>query len=356
MYPTQAAATRCPFAPFTGCLPRSDILRTGQPPNRAGNETASRPSNPLGGCGMRIVALAVVIAASWPSAAQCATIYIASPSSGNTTAAESDALTSSIRSATNVANLYGFAAIQLKAGFDPSRPLDLCMQAIDIARPQAKQQGISTPTPSPTTSPSMPKQTALQDVAPADVQSDAALQPGDLIIVLSLTRADQSVNQYTGIYRNDVLLNVTQLNCPKPKSTQQRGPFATPQGGVISQAWVAGTSGASADNYVANPLAGLNSIAGLLTSPWINRYRLWLGVPSTFLDSFKHEKKSLDGTIYCATTQAMLDMMFQNEAIKITADGRAFRHDGDQWRRVRGVNYCRAPQPVPPTLSDSATE
>lgn len=43
--------------------------------------------------------------------------------------------------------------------------------------------------------------------------------------------------------------------------------------------------------YVANPIKAFGVTAALLTSPWINKYRLWLAVPTTILDAFDHHDR-----------------------------------------------------------------
>lgn len=350
-----------------------------------------------------------------------ATVYIATPDSSGSTSGESAALNAAIGSAIQVANSYGFAGVRLVQPFDPMDPTSLCTNDRPSRR-QAVSEAVKNlidrnqkATPPPAPSP---------DAA-------ALLQPGDLLLVLGLTRADQTFNKFTGAFTNDVLLNVTQIVCPNSatradsgkgaadmqaassaaaaqkllserakkaaeeadtaaeasanaeKAASAKGATADQQaaakkaaaaaqeaaskaaaaadaarGGVISSGWGPATRGALIHSYNQNPIAGLGAVAAMLTSPWVNKYRLWLGVPTTFLDSFKHEQRSLEGTIYCATTEAMLDMMFQNDLIKIATTGypRAYHRVGDRWRRVPGVNYCKQRQPVRPNLNDAVYE
>jgi hypothetical protein len=288
--------------------------------------------------------------AGFPAGA--ATIYLATTDSAGTTSGENASVTAAIGSAIQVANSYGYSAVKLSKAFDPANPLDLCAEASRPSRPQALAPQ-AAPAPQ-------------QQVAPPPAHADEAttLQPGDLLVVLSVTRADQEFNKFTGAFTNDVLLNLTQINCPTAAAPDGTKYLSKPSG-VISKGWGRASQGALIERYNENPITGIASVAALLTSPWVNKYRLWLTVPTTFLDSFKHEKRSLEGTVYCATTEAVLDLLYQNQRIKIaTKEDKqhpvvpaAYRKgDDDQWYRVPGVNYCREPQPVRPKLNDPPTE
>lgn len=283
---------------------------------------------------IRALISALFVFLIFTAAASASTVYVATSSTSGTTTADSDVLNSAVGSAISIANLYGFSAVQLKAGFDPSHPADLCKQGGETA------------------------QTAQTKLATGVVPT---LGTDDLLIVLSIAHGTQTFNKYTGAYTNDVLLNATQLECPKPTSAVGLAPTFTTSG-VISSAWGKAASGPLIENYLQNPLAGVAAVASLLTSSWVGKYRLWLAVPSTFLDSFKHEKRSLDGTIYCAATQAMLDLLYQNNRIHIekesNGDLHALRHDDfdKKWHRVRGVNYCKQQQPLATSLTDPTTE
>jgi hypothetical protein len=108
-----------------------------------------------------------------------------------------------------------------------------------------------------------------------------------------------------------------------------------------------------------NPIAGIAAIAALLTSPWVNKYRLWLTIPATVLDSFKHEQAALQGAVYCATADALIEGLHDGGLITLKADANG--HDLDAYRldsvnqkqvRVPGVNRCKQQQPVRPSLAD----
>jgi hypothetical protein len=269
-----------------------------------------------------------------------ATVYVATTDTGGATSGQTAAVNSAIGSAIQVANSYGFSGVRLAKSFDPLSPQDLCTNDRP-ARPQAKQPQAAASSPPAT-----------------DKTPDGGvplLQPGDLLLVLAITRADQTFNKFTGAFTNDVLLNFTQIRCPSDKNDAGFVAEAL-SGGNLSPGWNGGSQGALIEHYNQNPVAGIASIAALLTSPWINKYRLWLNVPVTFLDSFKHEKGSLEGTIYCATTAAMLDMLYANGEIKIADDRfgrRAYRLGSDKsWYRVPGVNYCNQRQPDRPKLDE----
>jgi hypothetical protein len=295
-------------------------------------------------------AVAVLCAGLCAAPGQAATVYIATTDSGGGTTGQTAALNSAISSAIQVANSYGFAGVRLDKAFDPLNPLDLCTNDRP-ARPQGvRGQGPGQP---PSTN---------DAAVPKMGDANATLQPGDVLLVLAVTRADQAFNKFTGAFTNDVLLNLTQINCPpdKPRDAAGGANAQSLAGSVVSNGWNGATQGALIEHYNQNPVAGIGSVAALLTSPWINKYRLWLNVPITFLDSFKHEKGSLDGTIYCATAAAMLDMLYENGRIKIDSDKygrRAYRRgESDKtWYRVPGVNYCHQPQPDRPKLDEPQT-
>lgn len=288
------------------------------------------------------------LCAGIPAGAGASTVYIATTDSGGGTTGQSTAINSAMSSAIQVANSYGFSGVRLDKAFDPLNPLDLCTNDRPTARRQAQQPQAQQASPPAT------------DAVPKAGEANATLQPGDVLLVLAVTRADQAFNKFTGAFTNDVLLNLTQINCPvsdKDKNAKSGFIAESLAGGVVSNGWNGAAQGALIEHYNQNPVAGIGSIAALLTSPWINKYRLWLTVPITFLDSFKHEKASLDGTIYCATTAAMLDMLFENGRIKIADDKygrRAYRRGANEetWYRVPGVNYCRQPQPDRPKLDE----
>ncbi len=307
--------------------------------------------------------------------ADAATVYIATADSAGATAGQTAALNAAIGSAIQVLNSYGFSGVHLAKSFDPNDPLGLCVNPAKVERQQAKQlqaQQLLLVQPPAARSQQLVSEAVAPptDAAAAKAASDTALlQPDDLLLVLAVNHADQSFNKFTGTFTNDVLLNVTEVACTA-KSTPQRGindattpsAAAAPQapqqslaGSVISDGWRGSTYGALIEHYNQNPVTGIASIAALLTSPWVNKHRLWLNVPTTFLDSFKHEQRSLEGTIYCATTDAMLDMLFEHHLAKI-ADNRAYRWSAGTWYRVAGVNHCRERQPLRPKLDDPTTE
>ena len=193
-------------------------------------------------------------------------------------------------------------------------------------------------------------------------RTDSLVKAGDLVLVLALTRADQTYNKYTGAYTNDVLLNLTQIDCSnKVQSVAGLTDIGMPSG-VVSGKWRAANTGAIVNHYYANPISGIAEVAALLTSPWIGKYRLWLTVPSKVVDSFKHEKKALEGAIYCATADAMLDTLYQNGFIRLRQVGNELHAleletaNSTQGLRVQGINRCRQPQPAPPNLTQQTME
>ncbi|HLI97539.1 MAG TPA: hypothetical protein VKT72_15825 [Candidatus Baltobacteraceae bacterium] len=125
--------------------------------------------------------------------------------------------------------------------------------------------------------------------------------------------------------------------------------------------------GEYSSTYWSDPVAGVGAVAALLTSPWVNKYRLWLSVPITVIDSFAHAQSTLNGTIYCATAQALIPILTHQQMIELKplpVDGngdptaspsaqqqlQAYRISASQdfETRVGGVNVCGQQQPVWP--------
>lgn len=57
--------------------------------------------------------------------------------------------------------------------------------------------------------------------------------------------------------------------------------------------------------YYPNPFQGAYAGLALLTSPWINKYKLYLTVPTTIIGSFEHDTDVADGTVYCAVAASL---------------------------------------------------
>lgn len=244
-------------------------------------------------------------------------VYLATADSSSTTNTQSDAVTAVFGSAQKIANLFKITAIRLGQSFDAKKPEDLC----------------------------------------TDPNTKANVRKEDMLLVFSVGRADQSANKFLGGDGENVELNFTRVICPLPLTSEPR---ANQAGGSVSPYWGPSTVGSYSDFYWANPVAGVAAIAGLLTSPWINKYRLWLTVPSTILDSFKHEKTALEGAIYCATADAFIEALHDGGLIELdpTPDGiYAYRIDPINRMRVRvqGVNRCKQEQPKRPSLKDEST-
>lgn len=183
-----------------------------------------------------------------------------------------------------------------------------------------------------------------------------AVRPQDLLLAFSVLRASQVSNKFTGADTQDVSINFMRIQCPST-GPQGGGQSSLSLNGAPSP-YIGGSTFGNAHNvYWWDPVSGLASVVALLTSPWINRYRLWLAVPVTVIDSFKNEDKALAGTIYCATANGMLSWLRAEQLIELdyvpkSGDLIAYRLDpiNHQKLQVPGVNYCGQPQPVRPSL------
>lgn len=248
-------------------------------------------------------------------------IYLVSADSSSSTNSQSTNVNSVYASATEVANAFDLSAIRLGATFDPSAPEKLCQ----------------------------------------DSRTQALVRPQDMLLVFSIGRADQVSNKFTGGESESVSVNFTRIICPAIQQTAN--PSAQPNASV-SAYWGPSTSGAYSHYYWFNPISGIASVAALLTSPWVNTYRLWLTVPGTVVDSFKNQQSSMSGTIYCATTDAVLEMLVTGNLIAFqntNAGLYAYRMDTINLTngkptplRVPGVNRCKEPQPVRPRIEEEA--
>ncbi len=249
-----------------------------------------------------------------PSTTPPPIVYLVSADASSTVNSQSTAISSVYASASKVINAFNMSAIRLNSTFDPKAPQVLCINA----------------------------------------DGRSAVRPQDLLLVFSLGLADQSINKYLGGDTEKVELSFTRIICPT--SAQGLTTFGASAGNV-SNYWGPTSAGSYSHFYWANPVSGIASIAALLTSPWVNKYRLWLTVPGTFLDSFKNEQSALDGTIYCATADAMLEMLRDGGLVTLEEhDGQLFAYRRDtannEKLRVRGVNRCKQQQPQWPRMQD----
>jgi hypothetical protein len=183
-----------------------------------------------------------------------------------------------------------------------------------------------------------------------------AVRPQDLLLAFSVLQASQVSNKFTGADTQDVSISFTRIQCP-PTSPQATVESAPSLNGAASP-YIGGSTFGNAHNvYWWDPVSGLASVVALLTSPWVNKYRLWLAVPVTVIDSFKNEDKALAGTIYCATANGVLFWLRATQLIQLdratnSSDLIAYRTDPihSQKMQVSGVSYCGQQQPVTPSL------
>ena len=249
-----------------------------------------------------------------PSTPPPPVLYLASADSSSTTNSQSNETNYVFASASKIANAYMVTAIRLSSPFNPQAPEKLC----------------------------------------SDPTTKATVRPQDLLLVFSIGRADQAANKFTGGESERVELNFTRIICPAVGAGIETLPDT---GGTVSTYWGSTSSGSYSHYYWANPVSGIAAIAALLTSPWINTYRLWLTVPSSILDSFKNDQSALEGTIYCATASGILEALHDGGVIDLQNTDKglfAFRLDTvNRFKmRVRGVNRCQERQPTWPTFSD----
>jgi hypothetical protein len=250
-------------------------------------------------------------------------VYLIDRNSDTPTNALSSVTTQVLQDAVEVANRYQIATIVLSTKFDSSAPENSC-------------NGADGKTP--------------------------AVRPQDILITINVAQADQVSNKFTGADTQNVKLELERIDCPKVSSSGVQ-PHALPPlpSGAPSAFHYAGYFGEAHGTYWWDPISGLAAVVALLTSPWINTYRLWLAAPATVVDSFKNEARALSGTIYCATTSGMLQALQANHMIQLKKEQgalTAYRLDypNNAQYKVPGVNYCGAQQPVRPALDDPAIQ
>lgn len=183
-----------------------------------------------------------------------------------------------------------------------------------------------------------------------------AVRSQDLLVAFSVLQASQVSNKFTGADTQDVSISFTRIQCPS--TTPPAAVESAPSFNGAPSPYIGGSTFGNAHNvYWWDPVSGVASVVALLTSPWINKYRLWLAVPVTVIDSFKNEDKALAGTIYCATASGILSWLRAVQLIQLdhptsSSDLIAYRLDPIHSRKMQvlGVNYCGQQQPVAPSL------
>jgi hypothetical protein len=123
----------------------------------------------------------------------------------------------------------------------------------------------------------------LNAIDPSNIGKTCAnVRPNDLIFVVGIEH-EQRIEQFSGNFPTISRSDASVYQCID-KSNATFDWSSSDELGLT---------------YTANPVKPLGAVAALLTSPFVNKYRLWLAVPMAVLDSFDHHDRIATDTNNC---------------------------------------------------------